>query len=177
LGPNKLGPAAYTVTAADLRPLDPDNIFMKFADDTYLVISAAKVNTRTAELENIVAWATENNLKLNKSKSKEVVFRDTRRRYLITLPPPLPDITRESMLKILGITLSNNLSASDHIRRVVSQSTQTLYALRVLRHHGMSEVGLQKVFRAVVVSRPTYASTAWGGFITATDIQRVDAFL
>ena len=41
----------------------------------------------------------------------------------------------------------------------------------------MSEVGLQEVFRAVVVSRLTYASTAWGGFITATDIQRVDAFL
>ena len=81
------------------------------------------------------------------------------------------------MATILGPALSNNLSASDHIRRVVSESAQTLYALRVLRHHGMSEVGLQKVFRAVLVSRPTYASTAWGGFITATDIQRFDAFL
>ena len=31
--------------------------------------------------------------------------------------------------------------------------------------------------RAVVVSRLTYASPAWSGFITATDRQRVDAFL
>ena len=51
------------------------------------------------------------------------------------------------MATILGPALSNNLSASDHIRRVVSESAQTLYALRVLRHHGMSEVGLQEVFR------------------------------
>ena len=33
------------------------------------------------------------------------------------------------------------------------------------------------VFRAVVVSRLTYASPAWSGFITVTDRQRVDAFL
>jgi len=33
------------------------------------------------------------------------------------------------------------------------------------------------VFLAVVVSRLTYASPAWSGFITATDRQRADAFL
>jgi len=56
-------------------------------------------------------------------------------------------------------------------------SAQSLYALRVLRHHGMTEIGLDAVFRAVVVSRLTYASPAWNRFITATDRQRVDAFL
>ena len=53
----------------------------------------------------------------------------------------------------------------------------SLYALRILRHHGLNDVGLQTVFRAVVVSRLTYASPAWRGFITATDLKRVDAFL
>ena len=88
----------------------------------------------------------------------------------------LPDITQESSLKILCVAHSNNLSASDHIRRVVSESAQTLYALQVLRHHGLSDVGLQVVFHAVVVSMLTYTSTAWIGFVTAADI-RVDAFL
>ena len=172
-----VGPAAYTVTAGDLRPLNTDNTLIKFADDTYLVIPAAKVNTRTAEINNIEAWAAENNLRLNKAKSREVIFRDNKREKLKTLPPQLPDITRETSLKILGVTFTNNLSASDHVRRVVSDSAQTLYALRVLRYHGLSDVGVQEVFRAVVVSRLTYASTAWSGFVTAADIQRVDAFL
>jgi len=87
-----------------------------------------------------------------------------------TLPPPLPDITQETSLKILGVTFSNNLSASDHIRNVVSESAKSLYALRVLRYHGLSDAGLKEVFRAVVISRLTYASTAWSGFVTATDI-------
>jgi len=39
------GSAAYTVTAGDLRALNSDNTFIEFADDTYLVIAAAKVST------------------------------------------------------------------------------------------------------------------------------------
>jgi len=47
--------------------------------------------------------------------------------------------------------------------------TQSQYALRVLRHHGLSESGLQTIFRAVVVS-------AWFEFITSADKQRIEAF-
>ena len=42
---------------------------------------------------------------------------------------------------------------------------------------GMNDAGLQTVFRAVVVSKLMYASPAWRGFATATDLKRVDAFL
>ena len=54
---------------------------------------------------------------------------------------------------------------------------QSLYALRVLRHHGLGEAGFQTIFRAIVVSRLTYAASAWIGFITSTDNQRIEAFL
>jgi len=62
----------------------------------FRVIPAAKIITMAAEIDNSVTWAAENNLRLNKSKCKEVLFRDSRRGKLKTLPPPLPDITRES---------------------------------------------------------------------------------
>ena len=150
---------------------------MKFADDTYLVIPAASADTRVAELGHIAAWAADNNLRLNKTKTREVVFYDNRRRQRIQPPPPLPDITRDTTLKVLAVTFTNTLSASDHVRRVISDSAQSLYALRVLRHHGLGEAGLQTVFRAVVVSRLTYAASAWIGFINVSDIQRIEAFL
>jgi len=104
-------------------------------------------------------------------------YQNSRRRIAETLPQPLPDISRENILKILGVTITHHLSASEHIRQIISDSAQSLYALRVLRHHGMTEIGLHAVFRAVVVSRLTYASPVWSGFITVTDCQRVDAFL
>ena len=51
------------------------------------------------------------------------------------------------------------------------------HVLRVLRHHGLNEVGLYTVFRSVVVAKILYACSAWSGFITACDRHRVDAFL
>ena len=42
-----------------------------------------------------------------------------------------------------------------------------MYAISVLRSHGMEASALQQVFRAVVVSKLTYATPAWWGFITS----------
>jgi len=172
-----IGPAAYVVTAGDLTVTDPGNKLVKFADDTYLVIPATSASTRTTEIENVELWAQSNNLSLNRSKTREVIFSDMRKKQTVLPPAPLPGITRDTSLKILGVTITGNLSASDHIRGVVSDCSQTLYALRVLRNHGLCDAGLQAVFRSVVVAKILYASTAWSGFITATDRQRVDAFL
>jgi len=79
-----------------IRPLNTDNTFIKSADDRYLVIPVAKVSTRAAEINNTVARAAQNNLRPNKSKSKEILFGNSRRRKLKTLLPPFPDITWES---------------------------------------------------------------------------------
>jgi len=90
------------------------------------------------------------------------------------MPPPLPGIARVDSLRDLGVTLTRRLSASDHI---VGDCSQSLYALCVLRHYGLTDVCLHTVFWTVVVAKLLYACTAWSGFITASDRHRVDAFL
>ena len=70
-----------------------------------------------------------------------------------------------------------SLSVSDHIRGVLSNCSQTLYGIRVLRSHGLCEAGLQTVFQSVIMAKLLYASSAWSGFATAADRQRVNAFL
>ncbi len=73
--------------------------------------------------------------------------------------------------------MTNGLSASDHVRGVIGSCAQTLYALRILRAHGMCDTALQTIYKSVVIAKLLYASSAWSGFITAADRQRVDAFL
>ena len=107
---SSLGPASYDVTAADLMPLHADNQFVKYA-----VVPAHSIHTRAAELDHIVAWATENNLMLNMHKSKEVIFYDSRRRHVVHSPPLLSGIARVYTLKVLGVTLSSHLSASEPV--------------------------------------------------------------
>ena len=48
--------------------------------------------------------------------------------------------------------------------------------MRVLRAHGMCSDALHAIYRSVVVAKITYASSAWWGFSTAADRQRIDAF-
>jgi len=85
-------------------------------------------------------------------------------------------IIRVTSLNILGVTMTNGLSASNHVRGIISDCAQTLYALRVLRAHGRCDTALQAIYKSVVVAKLLYASTAWAGFTTAADRQRVDAF-
>ena len=67
-----LGPAAYTVNAADLHPRHTENASVKYADDTYLIIPGAYYHTRDDEVSNVKSWAAKNNLQLNCSKSREI---------------------------------------------------------------------------------------------------------
>ena len=99
------------------------------------------------------------------------------RRLQVEPPPSMADIVRVTSLKILTVTVTNGLSASDHVRDVIKSCAQTQYALKVLRAHGMCDTALQAIFRSVVVAKLQYACSAWSGFIGATDWQRVDAFL
>jgi len=62
--------------------------------------------------------AQRNNLKLNRTKSVEIIFEDRRRKSPAQHPPTLPDIQRATQIKILGITVTNHLSISEHVRDV-----------------------------------------------------------
>ena len=123
----------------------------------------------------IAEWSKRNNLALNWSKSAEIVFSDNRKRRSEELPPPLPGITRVKSLKVFGVTISNKLSVSEHVNNIISSCARSLYAIKVLRAHGLRVTALQQVYKSVVVAKLLYASSAWWGFAWATDRQRVEA--
>lgn len=172
-----IGPVSYVVSASDLSTVTPGNSMFKYADDTYVVIPACNALSRDAELDNVAKWAVTNNLQLNRAKSVEIIFENRRRRSQPCYPPALPDIRRVTSIKILGVTFTNHLSMSDHVRDVIARCGQTLYALKVLRTHGMSDDSLREIYKAVVLAKLMYASPAWWGFTAASDRQQIDAFV
>ena len=111
-----------------------------------LVIPAVNVGYRSAELYSITDWARKNNIKLNLAKSKEIIFvdkLDKRRKADFSAPAIMPVLQRVHVLKILGVTLTIGLSVSLHVQNVITTCAQTLYALRVLRAHGLCVSALQ----------------------------------
>jgi len=107
-----IGRASYVVTAAELQTVNPGNLMVE-----YFVISACSVQSRAAELDNVEAWAEKNNLRLNRRKSVEIIFADgrCRRQCRVNPQPHLPEVTRVTTLKILGVTISSSLSVVQHV--------------------------------------------------------------
>ena len=70
----------------------------------------------------------------------------------INPPQPLPGIKRVNTVKILGVSLSDDLSVEDYVYAVISSAAQTLHALQVWRSHDLDDAALQMVYRAVIVS-------------------------
>ena len=64
-----------------------------------------------------------------------------------------------------------------HITEVISSCSSSLYALRVLRNHGLPNASLHEVARASTMARLMYASPAWWGFASDGDRDRIEAFV
>ena len=173
-----IGPAAYVVTASDLLPVNQENTMHKYADDTYLVVPAANHQSCSSEIDNLEKWAAENILVLNRKKSVEIVFVASRsRRTIDILPPAVLCTTRVEAIKALGVTISRTFSVTQHVENLLAACAQTSFALRTLRQHGMPTSALQAIFQAIVVAKLSYASSAWWGFASEADRNRLEAFL
>jgi len=68
-----IGPISFVLNSSDLHPRNRANVFSKYADDTYLIVPSSSSHTIPEELESIKQWAVRNNLKLNPTKSREMI--------------------------------------------------------------------------------------------------------
>jgi hypothetical protein len=91
------------------------------------------------------------------------------------LPVALPGITRVSEIKFLGVVFNSTLCFNQHVDSIVSVVNQRLYLLNKMKQCGLSEEGLHIIFQAIIVSRITYALSAFSGFLNTCDIDRVNA--
>ena len=139
-------------------------IILKYADDSYLIIPSNNADTIQNELDHIAEWADTNNLKLNTSKTKELIIHRPKATH--PDPPTLAGVERVHLLTILGIVFQSDLSFREHVKQVVTKCAQNTYAIRILRAHGLQGKNLWSVTNSTLVSRATYASQAWWGMIS-----------
>src|SRR6218665_2811118 len=164
-----VGLSEYDISASDLHPLNASNIFVKFAGDTSLISGAATCHTITDEIQGVHRWATKNNLRLNSSKSREMLI-VRGGRWQVPHPPPLGNgILRVDHMKILGATIRSDMKMTTHVSEILAACTCSLYPLRILRAHGLSGDPLFQVTRATAINQILYAGPAWWGLSARTE--------
>ena len=72
-----------------------------------------------------------------------------------------------SSFTMLGVIINDRISADEHVTNTIATCSKSLYALRVLRAHGMPTQALHSVYRATVLSKLLYYNQAWSGFCSA----------
>ena len=87
------------------------------------------------------------------------------------------NICQVHTITALGVILNDKLTAADHVKSLLTSCLSSLYALRVLRDHGLQANSLQDVFRTTVIAKLTYCAPAWSGLCSANYRAQLDAFL
>ena len=168
-----LGPTLFNINSSELKPISPLNHYFKYADDSYLIVPAFNSSSIPAELQHHAAWAASCNFKLNMSKTSEIIFRNKRSME----PEESPGVERVTSMKVLGVTVDSKLTFSEHIDLTVTSCTQSLFAFRTMRQHGLSDLGLNIAFRSTIISKLLYAAPSYWGFLSSHNRDRIQAFL
>ena len=170
-----IGPSLYVIMKSDLHTISVLNNIFKYADDTTLLVPENTDTALDVEFNHIKSWADTNRLTLNLDKTKELVFRRPKVHYF-HLPPSIDSIEQLDCCKLLGVFFQANLKGDSHVDYLLSQCSQRIYLLKLLRHQGMPSDQLSTVAQAIVVSRILYALPAWGGFLSVELCNRIDGF-
>jgi len=168
-----LGPTLFNINSSELKPFSPHNYYFKYADDAYLIVPSSNKSSIHQELQHHAAWASKCNLKLNPLKTAEIVFS----RRNVKEPEVNPGVQRVTSLKILGVTVDNKLKFTEHINSTIVACTQSLFAFRTMRQHGMADNCLKLVFKSTVMSKLLYAVPSFWGFLSSSSRERFEAFL
>ena len=110
-----------------------------------------------------IKWASENNMKLNATKTKEV-------RVGVSLPDPgtLPpiiidghDIAVVPHAKLLGVIISKDLKWIEHVDYICKNASKRLYALRLLKRSSIPTDKLVRVYTTCVRPILDFSCEVW----------------
>ena len=159
-----LGPILFSIMINDLKPVFPTSLLVKYADDVTLSfpIRSKDISSNVAQLEvnSIMQWADNNNMKLNLSKTWELLLKGRTSQ----LPPiPLTMVERKQKLRLLGVTFEEcPTNWNTQIDNLLKKAGSRLYILRVCKYYGYSTNHLDLLFHSLVLSVFTYAIEVWG---------------
>ena len=150
--------------------LDISNRILAYADDTSLyahipspILRPSVSDSLTEDLNKIHAWCLQWGMKLNPTKSKEMIV--SRSRTLLPEHPRLlingTSIIKSDQLKLLGVTLDSKLTFETHLRNVSRGISQKLGILRKSKKIYKDDDILRKCFFSFVLPHFEYCSTVW----------------
>ena len=173
---SSFGPLMWNLFQNDMAYLIKKASLSIYADDHQIYTSAKTVDDvqRTLNEEGLIIsnWYKENLLQGNHDKYNVLLIGDRLKSLDLKLNIDGVDINSTKELKLLGVTLDDNLNFSSHIGIVCKKAGMKVGVLSRLRNLIPREVKLQ-LFKAAILPHLTYCHVIWH-FCRATDCKKIE---
>ena len=163
-----LGPLLFIIYVNDISQCSSFFRFILFADDTTLSHSICSFSTSNAitinaELRKISMWMRANELHLNATKTKYMLFHYRQRKITETLNIKMDGINIERVKEFdfLGLRLDEHLDWKAHITKIANKVNRTLGMMSKLKRILPLET-LKLIYTSLVMCHFTYCITLWG---------------
>jgi len=149
-----------------IRDLAFDLPFVKYVDDVSVVSVSHSVSDVSLQhaLNALLRWCNANGMRLNTKKTKEMTLSFSKRLGVDDCAPLVAGpgvIKRVNVFKILGVTLSSDLSWTKHVKNIVSRACKRLFVIGQLVRCGFSYGDIVRVYCALIRPLLEYASPVW----------------
>ena len=171
----KSGPRDFKRIVKDMRAALP---LYKYVDDTTLFeickrgISSTKLQESA---NNISQWCIVNKMNINTNKTKEIVINFARSsNHIPTLEINGQEIEKVGQAKLLGVTISNDLSWEAHINAITAKASQRLFFLRILQRAKVSVDKMLAIYCSIVRPVVEYVCQVWHGGLTKEQTDTIE---
>ena len=147
------GPKNFLVQINDLQKPCP---MFKYVDDSTVfdVCNKSSVPMLQESADIITDWSRNNDMRINPTKSKEMVICFRRNDNHVASIPRIVidnnDIERVTQAKVLGVTLTSDLTRNAHVDTIVSKARKRVFTIYQLKRAGIRQCDLLRVYVSVI---------------------------
>ena len=158
------GPKCFLVYINDLRTTVP---LYKYVDDSTLfeICDRKGVSVIQESVDIAARWTEKNDMKINSEKSKEIIISFAQDGNFRSTIPNIKidgrDVAQVCHAKLLGVTISQDLTWNKHVDTIVKKAGKRLYMLYQLKRAGITQKDLVSVYVSVVRPVLEYACPVW----------------
>ena len=136
----------------------------KYVDDSTIfeICNPTSVSVIQQSAAIIANWYIDNGMRINTMKTKEMIIRFCR--DPVFLPYINIDgaaIERVSQVKVIGVTLSSELSWNSNVDGIVSKARKRVFMIYQLKRAGIGQCDLVRIYISVIRPVVEYACPAW----------------
>ena len=148
----------------------------KFVDDVTLteIVDQSNISQMQLAADQIAEWSNNNFMNINNKKTKEMLIG-----RIAKNPPPhivFKDVAvdRVTSFKLLGLTITDNLSWENHVNTVCAKAGTRLHFLKLLKRSSVTVDDLLHYYKAIIRPVIEYACPVWQSGLTVEQRGRLE---